>query len=114
MLLLADLNAESRVEKPLPMYVPRDEQFEEIKWDTVAFGRLKAALHNLLPSMKTTISNSHNINSFSDIDCLYKERPLLKLELLDELLHKLPFPNLARESSKGVLTYDIPEIISSE
>lgn len=113
-LCLSDISAESRVEKPLPIYVPRDEQFEEIKLDTFSFGRLKAVLHNLLPAMKATISNNHDIKAFSDIDVLYKEGLLLKLELRDELLQKLPFPNLARESSQGLLTYDIPKIISSE
>ncbi|KAF3572573.1 hypothetical protein F2Q69_00060981 [Brassica cretica] len=49
-----DNEAESRVEKPLPMYVPRDKQSES-KQDTFAAGRLKAVLHHLVPSLKASI-----------------------------------------------------------
>ncbi|KAB1218346.1 Linoleate 13S-lipoxygenase 3-1, chloroplastic [Morella rubra] len=90
-----DLHAESRVEKPLPMYVPRDEQFEESKQDTFSAGRLKAVLHNLIPSLKASISaNNHEFKGFSEIDSLYSEGVLLKLGLHDELLKKLPLPKV--------------------
>ncbi|KAF9611540.1 hypothetical protein IFM89_032940 [Coptis chinensis] len=51
-----DINAENRVEKPLPMYVPRDEAFEESKQDTFAARRLRGVLHNLIPSLIASIS----------------------------------------------------------
>ncbi|MBH0219785.1 hypothetical protein GH793_16535, partial [Listeria monocytogenes] len=51
-----DLHAESRVEKPHPMYVPRDEQFEELKKNAFSFGRMKGVLHNLVPSLMANIS----------------------------------------------------------
>ncbi|KAE8712671.1 hypothetical protein F3Y22_tig00110239pilonHSYRG00385 [Hibiscus syriacus] len=44
-----DMSAESRIENPLPMYVPRDEQFEESKRNIFSAGRFRAVLHNLLP-----------------------------------------------------------------
>ncbi|KAF8011508.1 hypothetical protein BT93_J1958 [Corymbia citriodora subsp. variegata] len=110
-----DINAESRVEKPLPMYVPRDEQFEESKQDTFSTGRLKAVLHNLIPSLKASLSaNNHDFNGFSDIDSLYKEGLLLKVGLQDELLKKLPLPKVVQESSQGLLKYDTPKILSKD
>ncbi|KAJ0007199.1 hypothetical protein Pint_29161 [Pistacia integerrima] len=111
-----DMHAESRIEKPLPMYVPRDEQFEESKQDTFSTGRLKAVLHNLIPSLKASLSAAnHDFNAFSDIDSLYSEGLLLNLGLQDGLLKKLPFPKVVsriQESSQGLLRYDIPKILS--
>ncbi|KAJ4835147.1 hypothetical protein Tsubulata_033455 [Turnera subulata] len=113
-----DMDAESRVEKPLPIYVPRDEQFEESKQNTFSAGRLKAVLHNLIPSLKASISaDNHDFNAFSDIDILYKEGLLLKVGLQDEIWRKLPLPKVVtkiQESSEGLLRYDTPKIISKD
>ncbi|XP_050285261.1 linoleate 13S-lipoxygenase 3-1, chloroplastic-like [Quercus robur] len=113
-----DLHAESRVEKPLPMYVPRDEHFEESKQDTFSAGRLKGVLHNLIPSLKASISaNNHEFKGFSDIENLYSEGVLLKLGLRDELLKKLPLPKVVsniHESNRGIIKYDTPKILSKD
>ncbi|XP_077236378.1 linoleate 13S-lipoxygenase 3-1, chloroplastic-like [Tasmannia lanceolata] len=110
-----DILAESRVEKPLPMYVPRDEAFEETKQDTFSMKRLKGVLHNLIPSLIASISSEHHdFRGFSDIDRLYKEGLLLNFGLQDELMKKLPLPKIVtklQESSKGLLKYDTPSII---
>lgn len=113
---ISDLGAESRVEKPLPMYVPRDEQFEECKQDAFSTGRLKAVLHNLLPSLMATISaNNHDFKGFMDIDSLYSEGLLLKLGVQDELLNKLPLPKAVNKFTEGdLLKYNIPKILSSK
>lgn len=114
-----DMNAESRVEKPHPTYVPRDEQFEETKRNTFSNGRLQGVLHNLLPSLMANISaNNHDFRSFSDIDSLYSEGLLLKLGLEDEVLKKLPLPKVVgmiQESSQGdLLKYNTPKILSKD
>ncbi|KAM0031937.1 Lipoxygenase 1 [Helianthus debilis subsp. tardiflorus] len=114
-----DILAESRVEKPLPMYVPRDEQFEESKANAFSTGRLKAVLHNLLPSIVASISKKHDINSFSQLDSLYSKGVVLKLGLQDDLVKKLPLPKLVtrlHESSQGggLLKYDTPKILSKD
>ncbi|XAR49883.1 Linoleate 13S-lipoxygenase [Bertholletia excelsa] len=114
-----DIKAESRVEKPNPMYVPRDEQFEESKQIAFSTGRLKAVLHNLIPSLMASIS-SHNkdFKGFSDIDSLYNEGLLLKLGLQAELFKKLPMTNVVGNipgSSQGnLLKYDTPKIVSKD
>jgi lipoxygenase len=115
-----DMLTESRVEKPKPMYVPRDEQFEESKANTFAAGRLKAVLHNLIPSLMANISaDNHDFKGFAHIDSLYSEGLLLKLGLQDELLKKLPLPHLVtkiQESSLqgGILKYNTPKISSKD
>lgn len=119
MIVVADMHAESRVEKPLPTYVPRDEQFEESKMNSFSNGRLKGTLHNLLPSIKANISaDNHNFKGFSDIDSLYSEGLFLKLGLEDDLLKKLPLPKVVgkiQQSSQGdLLKYNTPKILSSK
>ncbi|KAJ4710890.1 Lipoxygenase [Melia azedarach] len=74
-----DPRYESRVEKPHPVYVPRDETFEEIKQNTFSAGRLKAVLHNLIPSIAASLSSSDiPFTCFSDIDKLYNSGFVLK------------------------------------
>lgn len=106
------------MEKPRPMYVPRDEAFEEMKQDTFTMGRLKAVLHNLIPSLIASINaENHDFKGFADIDRLYKEGLQLKVGLQDELIKKLPLPKVVtdiQESSQGLLRYDTPTIVSSE
>ncbi|KAG4940000.1 hypothetical protein GLYMA_16G008700v4 [Glycine max] len=112
-----DMYAESRVEKPLPMYVPRDERFEESKQNTFTVKRLKAVLHNLIPGLKASLSSSNqDFNEFSDVDGLYSEGLLIKLGwgLQDDVLKKIPFVSKIQESSQGLLKYDTPKIISKD
>ncbi|XP_019255389.1 PREDICTED: linoleate 13S-lipoxygenase 3-1, chloroplastic [Nicotiana attenuata] len=111
-----DMSAESRVEKPKPLYVPRDEQFEESKMNAFRTGRLKAVLHNLIPSLMASIStNNHDFKGFSDIDSLYSKGLLLKLGLQDEMLKKLPLPKVVSSIQEGdLLKYDTPKILSKD
>ncbi|XWS20064.1 hypothetical protein CRYUN_Cryun31cG0069400 [Craigia yunnanensis] len=115
---VTDVQAESRVEKPLPVYVPRDEQFEESKQNAISAGRLRAVLHNLLPQLKASISSSNrDINSFADIDDLYKEGLLLKLGLQEEIIKNLPLPKMVskiQESWEELLKYETPKIVSKD
>ncbi|GMI93682.1 lipoxygenase 3, Arabidopsis thaliana lipoxygenase 3 [Hibiscus trionum] len=111
-----DMQAESRVEKPLPVYVPRDEQFEESKQNTFSAGRLRAVLHNLLPQLKASISaHNRDLNSFADIDDLYKEGLLLKLGIQQETVKKLPkMVTKLQETSEGLLKYETPKVVSKD
>ena len=104
------------MEKPLPMYVPRDEQFEESKQDAYSTGRLKGALHNLLPLLMANISaQNHDFKGFLDIDSLYTEGLLLKLGVQDEFLNKLPLPKAVNKFRDGdILKYGIPKILTSK
>ena len=114
---VTDMLSESRVEKPKPMYVPRDEQFEESKMDTFSFGRLKGVLHNLLPSLMSSFKSDKDFRGFADIDSLYSEGVLLKLGVQEELLKKFPLPKMVskfQDYNQGILKYDIPHILSSE
>ncbi|EEF47517.1 lipoxygenase 6, chloroplastic [Ricinus communis] len=107
---------ESRIEKPHPVYVPRDETFEEIKQNTFSAGRLKALLHNLIPTIAAALSSSDiPFSCFSDIDKLYNDGLLLKTEE-----HKVIHPVLGNvmkqvlSVSERLLKYEIPAIIKRD
>lgn len=107
--------AESRIEKPHPIYVPRDEAFEELKQGAFSAGRLRAVLHSLIPSLIASISiENHDFQGFHHIDNLYKEGLILKLGLQEQLFRKLPFVQKIQESSEGLLRYDTPSILSRD
>lgn len=111
-----DPRSESRIEKPHPVYVPRDETFEEIKQSTFSAGRLKALLHNLIPSIAAALSSSDiPFTCFSDIDKLYNDGLLLRTEE-----HKLVHPALGKAMKQvlsvgeRLLKYEIPAIIKRD
>ena len=108
---------ESRVEKPHPIYVPRDEAFEEVKQATFSSGALRALLHNLIPALKAALSSSdRQFECFSDIDQLYKVGILLQHDE-PKATTKLLLPSILSSImnvGERFLKYEIPSIISSE
>ncbi|XVE85266.1 hypothetical protein DITRI_Ditri17bG0078400 [Diplodiscus trichospermus] len=106
---------ESRIEKPHPVYVPRDEAFEEIKQETFSAGRLKALLHNLVPLIAATLSSSDiPFTCFSDIDKLYNDGFILKDDEQTELRDNLFIGNMMKQVlsvGQKLLKYEIPAVI---
>ena len=117
-LLLADPKYESRVEKPNPVYVPRDETFEEIKMQNMSAGRLKALLHNIVPLIKEKLASSNrNFACFSEIEDLYKDAGSLNSSDFDD--EPVEIRNLWTILKNAIdiqapLKYDLPLIISSK
>ncbi|KAJ4817934.1 Lipoxygenase [Rhynchospora pubera] len=110
-----DESAERRVEYPEPIYIPRDEEFEEKKLEMLADGDVKALLHNLVPLLVSSLSpETNDFKGFHDIDNLFKEGLRLKQALQDYLLEKIPFVTKIQESSEGLLRYDTPHIIRKD
>lgn len=112
--MLTDPDIESRIEKPDPVYVPRDETFEEIKQNTFSAGRLKAVLHNLIPLIVSTLSSSDiPFTNFSDIDNLYNDDALLKFEPKEvkKTQFLINIMNKVLNVGDTLLKYDIPAII---
>lgn len=112
---VSDLECEMRVERPNRFYVPRDEDFEEIKNSTFSAGRLKGLMHNLLPQIAATLANSDvPFTCFSDIDKLYNDGFILKDEHhRTTLLMQKMIKSLLRISNK-LLKYDTPAIIQRD
>ncbi|KAK9734451.1 hypothetical protein RND81_04G140700 [Saponaria officinalis] len=114
-LSVTDPRIETRVEKPLPIYVPRDEQFEEQKSGTFSFCRLRAVLHNILPSLTTNISSKHDFTGFKHLDTLFNEGLILNLDLNDDLVKKLPkFVTKLRTTTQAILKFDTPTIVAKD
>ncbi|KAL2253735.1 UNVERIFIED_CONTAM: Lipoxygenase 6, chloroplastic [Sesamum indicum] len=115
---LTDPYSETRVEKPHPVYVPRDETFEEIKQNTFSAGRLKALLHNLIPLIVTTLSSSDMpFTNFSDIDKLYNDGVLLKEEEPKEAKKNKILATVMNQMftvGDKLLKYDLPAIIKRD
>lgn len=110
--LRADPECESRIEKPHPVYVPRDEAFEETKQSTFATGRLKAVLHNLVPQIATALASSDiPFTCFADIDNLYISGFTIKDDEVSENIN-----SIAQMLSMGtrLLKYDVPAVIKSK
>ncbi|OAY70522.1 putative lipoxygenase 5 [Ananas comosus] len=111
----SDARAESRVEYPVPVYVPRDEAFEEGKEEMLSDGALKALLHNLVPSLVASISSeSIDFKGFHEVDNLFKEGIRLKQTLQDQLLQKIPVVSKLFESGEALLRYDNPHILTKD
>ncbi|KAM6562486.1 hypothetical protein CsatB_022484 [Cannabis sativa] len=112
----SDPLSETRIEKPHPVYVPRDETFEEIKQNTFSAGRLKALLHNLIPSIAASLSSSDiSFNCFTDIDKLYNDGFFLKDEDQNEVSFTFPvmgkFMKQVMSVQERLFKYDVPAVI---
>ena len=109
--------SETRIEKPHPVYVPRDETFEEIKQNTFSAGRLKAVLHNLIPSIAASLSSSDiSFKCFSDIDKLYNDGFLLKDDENKDIIEKLLVGKIVKQVmsiGQTLWKYETPAIIKS-
>ncbi|KAG6791014.1 hypothetical protein POTOM_000124 [Populus tomentosa] len=98
-------------------YVPRDEEFSEIKMGTFSAKTLKSVLHALVPSLSTAIVDSDlGFPFFSSIDALFNEGinlpPLKKQGFWKDLL-----PNLFRaitDGTKDVLKFETPDTMERD
>lgn len=113
----SDPFTESRIEKPHPVYVPRDETFEEIKQNTFAAGRLKALLHNLIPSIAASLSSTDiSFTCFSEIDKLYNDGVVLKDEDQNTTYNQFLANLMTRAVTVGqrLFKYEVPDIIKRD
>ncbi|PPS13785.1 hypothetical protein GOBAR_AA06747 [Gossypium barbadense] len=94
-----DPKSESPANEMMPMYVPRDEAFSDGKRRTVDAGSPKGMMNNLFPFFKHSIEGD-SINSFADINNLYKESR-----------NRSNFPV---ESTADAFKFDPPNIVSSK
>ncbi|KAH1054957.1 hypothetical protein J1N35_033022 [Gossypium stocksii] len=91
--------SESPVNETTPMYVPRDEAFRGEKKQSVDAGSWKGMMNNLFPFFKYS-SESNSVNSFADINNLYKE--------------SRNHSNFPVESAADTFKFDPPNIVSRD
>ncbi|KAK6160379.1 hypothetical protein DH2020_003760 [Rehmannia glutinosa] len=113
-----DPYTETRIEKPHPVYVPRDETFEEIKQKTFSAGKLKALLHNLIPLIASKLASSDiPFENFSDIDNLYNDGVLLNAEEQKDAKKNWLLATVMNQMftvGDKFLKYDLPAIIKRD
>ncbi|MFQ6644472.1 hypothetical protein Gotur_018373 [Gossypium turneri] len=95
----SDPKSESPVNETTPMYVPRDEAFCEEKKRSVDAGSWKGMMNNLFPFFKHS-TESDSVNSFADINNLYKE--------------SRKHSNFPVESTADAFKFDPPNIVSRD
>ncbi|GAB4856081.1 hypothetical protein Ancab_024721 [Ancistrocladus abbreviatus] len=103
--------------KSSTFYVPRDEQFSEVKQLTFSAKTLYSVLHALLPSLETSIIDSSlGFPYFTAIDSLYNEGvnlpPLNKKFSLKDVLPRL-IKTIA-DTEDGVLKFETPAIFERD
>ena len=99
------------------MYVPRDEAFGDVKRQTVDAGSWKGMVNNFFPFLKDTSTEGEVINSFSEINELYKENPSNESQR-EKSRKNTHFPfklnTMITESTADAFKFDPPKIVSSK
>ncbi|EOY28235.1 Lipoxygenase 3, putative isoform 2 [Theobroma cacao] len=112
----ADPRAEAPVNESLPMYVPRDEAFGDVKRQTVDAGSWKGMVNNFFPFLKDSSTNGEAI-TFSEINELYKENSCNESQQ-KESPKKASFPiklnKMIKESTADAFRFDPPNIVSRD
>lgn len=101
------------MEDPLPIYVPRDDAYEEGRMKMLAEGNMKAVRRVFVPAVVSGFSGS-DFGGFHHVDSLYKEGMRLKRGMKEGILDKLPLISKIQEASEGQLLFDTPTILSSK
>ena len=98
-------------------YVPRDEQFSEVKQLTFGATTLRSGLHALLPAIRPLlIKKELRFPHFPTIDDLYNDGiPLPAQTGLDAIRSVVPrVVKLVGDTTDHVLRFEVPEMIESK
>ncbi|XP_024542113.1 linoleate 13S-lipoxygenase 3-1, chloroplastic-like [Selaginella moellendorffii] len=80
----SDPRAEVRLAVTSKNYVPRDEDFEQVKTEAFSSGRLRAIVHRLVPTIITHFTATPDeFDTLTDIDRLFYEGIRLQTELAE-------------------------------
>ncbi|KAE8715187.1 Lipoxygenase [Hibiscus syriacus] len=99
----SDPKSEAQADESMPMYVPRDDAFGGVKRQTVDAGSRKAMMNNLFPFFKHSTEGEEAVNSFSDINNLYKE-----------CRNHSHINKMIKESTADAFKFDPPNIVSRD
>ncbi|XWS18394.1 hypothetical protein CRYUN_Cryun32bG0039800 [Craigia yunnanensis] len=113
----SDPKAEVPANESMPMYVPRDEAFGDVKRQTVDARSWKGMVNNFFPFLKDTSIEGEVIKSFSEINELYKENPSNESQR-EESRKNTRFPiklnKIIKESTADAFKFDPPNIVSRD
>ncbi|GMJ14160.1 lipoxygenase 3, Arabidopsis thaliana lipoxygenase 3 [Hibiscus trionum] len=98
----SDPKSEAQADESMPMYVPRDEAFGDVKRETVDAGSRNAMMNNLFPFLKHT-TEGEAVSSFTDINNLYKQ-----------CRNHSHLNKIIKESTADAFKFDPPYIVSRD
>ncbi|KAD2249708.1 hypothetical protein E3N88_41549 [Mikania micrantha] len=96
----------------LPVYVPRDEDFSEIKQVTFGATALYSVLHAVIPTLESILTDTQmGFSSFKDIASLYDEGVDMLQSSGDGFLSALPrLVKSIANTKKSVLQFETPRL----
>ncbi|XP_051142252.1 linoleate 13S-lipoxygenase 3-1, chloroplastic-like isoform X2 [Andrographis paniculata] len=113
-----DKNAESPPSDLHPLYVPRDEEYEEQKQEFVSQGQMNLLLRNIIPTVIAQIFGEENFYLAVEVDSEQgRSKTKIKVASLDKVLNGNPFLNILRGAHdiiEGSFNLDPPKYISKE
>ncbi|KAJ8436491.1 hypothetical protein Cgig2_000476 [Carnegiea gigantea] len=103
-----DASSESRAIK---FYVPRDEEFEDLKQITFSINVLDNVLHALIPALEAVISDPNlGFSDFKDIADLFNQG--IKLSMKDQNSFNQMLPDLFK--TKGILAFPTTQMMDRD
>ncbi|XVE88049.1 hypothetical protein DITRI_Ditri19aG0037500 [Diplodiscus trichospermus] len=115
----SDPKAEAPANESMPMYVPRDEAFGDVKRQSVDAGSWKGMVNNFFPYLKDySTEGDQVINSFSEINELYKQNHHSNESQRKQSRNSTHYPSMInemiKESTSDAFKFDPPNIVSRD
>jgi lipoxygenase len=100
------------------VYVPRDEQFSDVKGRTFSATTLRSGLHAILPALAPLLNNTQHFSHFPAIDALYSDGiPLpvdsgASLNVINNVIPRVV--QMIEDTTEHVLRFEVPQMLESE
>ncbi|XP_051197667.1 lipoxygenase 2.3, chloroplastic [Lolium perenne] len=98
-----------------PVYVPRDEQFSDVKGDDFSAATMQSLLHSILPTIAPLLNNSKSFSDFPDIDALYRDGMPLRVDgansfnnVISRVVRKI------KDTTEHVLRFEVPKMLERD
>ncbi|KAG8389055.1 hypothetical protein BUALT_Bualt02G0189500 [Buddleja alternifolia] len=97
------------------VYVPRDEEFSEVKQMTFSAKTVYSVLHALVPSLETIVDGNEGFPHFTAIDTLFNEGFEIDVPKAGFLGNIIPrIVRAISDTGKNVLRFETPEMIDRD
>uniref|UniRef100_A0ACD5V7K9 Uncharacterized protein n=1 Tax=Avena sativa TaxID=4498 RepID=A0ACD5V7K9_AVESA len=100
------------------VYVPRDEQFSDVKGRTFSATTLRSGLHAILPALAPLLNNSQSFSHFPAIDALYSDGiPLpvdgaASLNVIKDVIPRVV--QMIGDTTEHVLRFEVPHMLERD
>ncbi|KAK1600905.1 hypothetical protein QYE76_018655 [Lolium multiflorum] len=100
------------------VYVPRDEQFSDVKGRTFSATTLRSGLHAILPALAPLLNNTQHFSHFPAIDALYSDGiPLpvdsgASLNVINNVIPRVV--QMIEDTTEHVLRFEVPQMLERD